>query len=235
LVLVLTLPSESLAEKTEKKSEKETKAEFIELLNYARDASKLPKNKADLVKKLKNGYDPNTEFKEGVPMLHFAAMKGDPNMVELLLEAGANIEVKGTNDMTALHGAAMNGKGDVVKFLLGRGAATEEVLTGKYRHETPLFLAIMGNHVECSKMLLDAYANVNSANSDGMTLLHTAAYQGNVQLVKLLLKNGADGGVIAKGKTAFHLAQMKGHKKVVKAIKNFEKRRLQKQQKKGEL
>jgi ankyrin repeat protein len=227
LVVVLTLPTEITAKSS--KTDAQTKKEFIELLNFARDESKLPKNKADLVKRLREGYNPNTEFKAGVPMLHFGAMKGDVNMVELLLGAGADIEIKGTNGMTALHGAAMNGKSDIVKLLLEQGAGTENVLDGKYREETPLFLAVMGSHVESARALLDGGANANAKNSDGMSLLHTSAFQGNRPITKLLLKNGADGGVVARGKTPYQLAQMKGHKKVTDAIKRFEQDRLKRQ------
>ena len=152
-------------------------------------------------------------------------------MVELLIEAGAQLDLKGTNGMTALHGAAMNGKADVVKILVKKGAPTEEVLSGKYRAETPLFLAVMGGHVDAAKALLNGNANVNAKNADGMTLLHTAAFQGSAPLAKLLLRKGADGGAVTKGKTAFQLAQMKGHKKVLKVIRNFQEQLLKQQRK----
>ena len=58
------------------------------------------------------------------------------------------------------------------------------------------------------KLLLDADADVNSRNKEGMTALMSAAWNSTAESVKLLLEAGADASVKdANGKTAWDYAQ----------------------------
>lgn len=62
---------------------------------------------------------------EGISPLTSAINKEAPNSVDvvaLLLDRGANVNAKGTLDVTPLHIAAANGNGAVVQILLDRGA-----------------------------------------------------------------------------------------------------------------
>ena len=51
-----------------------------------------------------------------------AASSGDVRAAEVLLEAGADIETKGSNGETAVIAAALNGHAPVVELLLEAGA-----------------------------------------------------------------------------------------------------------------
>ena len=57
--------------------------------------------------------------------LTWAAWTGQTQMVALLLERGANIDVKGMRGKTALAWAAEGGKQDIVTLLLEKGAAPD--------------------------------------------------------------------------------------------------------------
>ena len=197
----------------------ELKKDFVSLLEEKRAVSKAPKNGKELQAKLNAGYDPNSELKPGVPLLYFAAAKGERDMTAMLLTAGADINVRGMDGFTALAAAAMGGKSLVVKLLLEKGADLEPQLGGKYRKETPLFLAVMKNHPACITTLLKHKANVNALNSDNMTPLHIAVLSGKPKIVKQLLKAGADVTIVAKGKTALQFARMKKFKSIVAMLK----------------
>ena len=57
-------------------------------------------------------------------ILHIAARWGDYRAVELLLEAGMDVNILGDMDYTALHHAKLGGHENIVQLLLERGAST---------------------------------------------------------------------------------------------------------------
>ena len=58
----------------------------------------------------------------GDTQLHRAAWYGKAEMVKLLLERGADIDMKNKYGDTPIHQAAENGRTDIVKVLLSAGA-----------------------------------------------------------------------------------------------------------------
>lgn len=64
----------------------------------------------------------NHSFSKGMRPIHLAAGFGQPEMIELLLQYGADIETLDMKLNTPLHYAAMYGKIDSVKYLLEHGA-----------------------------------------------------------------------------------------------------------------
>jgi ankyrin repeat protein len=67
-----------------------------------------------------------------------AASKGNEDVVQLLLERGADINAEDHRGWTALHAAAVNGHVDVVRLLLERGA---DVLAWRSPINTPSWWA----------------------------------------------------------------------------------------------
>src|SRR5687767_2791450 len=88
---------------------------------------------------LKQGEDVNAAQGDGMTALHWAARKGDAELVQMLVYAGAN--VKATTRLgayTPLYLAAQAGKTDVIATLLAAGAdATVVTANGA----TPLMMA----------------------------------------------------------------------------------------------
>ena len=70
--------------------------------------------------------------------LHFACLRGNLQVVQYLVEKGANIEAKDWDKNTPLHLASYRGNTDVVKYLVSKGA-------NKYAkniwHQTPYDVA----------------------------------------------------------------------------------------------
>ena len=73
---------------------------------------------------LRNGITPDVQVENGVAALHAAAFtpKDDIQIVELLLNAGANVNIHGGLFGSALQAAAMSGKAKAVRLLLEHGA-----------------------------------------------------------------------------------------------------------------
>ncbi|MGE0043915.1 MAG: ankyrin repeat domain-containing protein, partial [Vicinamibacterales bacterium] len=146
---------------------------------------------------LKDGADVNDAQGDGMTALHWAAMKGNVELADMLLYAGAN--VKATTRLggyTPLHMAAKIGNGTVIAALLKAGAdANEATATGA----TPLMLASAAGDVDAVKALLDAGADVNAKESanDQTPIMFAAAFD-RVGALKLLLEHGADIKVASK-------------------------------------
>jgi ankyrin repeat protein len=62
---------------------------------------------------------------EGDTCLHIAATRGDVRAIQLLLEAGADINTIGDMGSTALHNAVSQGRVEAVKYLLNAGASKQ--------------------------------------------------------------------------------------------------------------
>lgn len=82
-------------------------------------------NIAAMKQMLADGADPNTKDPQsGSTLLATAALMGHTKIVALLLEHGANVNVRSRDGGTALHTAAFLGRAEVVKLLLEKGADT---------------------------------------------------------------------------------------------------------------
>ena len=93
--------------------------------------SAIDKEKIDVVRELlDSGIDPNKRpVPEGIPLegaypLHLAIVKGNNEIVQILLASGAqlDLEAKNKDEATPLHWAAFFGQTDMVSLLIQSGA-----------------------------------------------------------------------------------------------------------------
>jgi ankyrin repeat protein len=140
---------------------------------------------------LKSGEDVNAAQGDGMTALHWAAVKGDAEMAQLLLYAGAN--VKATTRIgayTPLYLAARGGFHEVVAALIAAGA---EIEAKTANGATPLMIAAAGGDVRTVSMLIENGADVNAQDTaKGETPLMYAAAYNRAEAIKVLLKHGAD-------------------------------------------
>lgn len=116
-----------------------------------------------------------------------AAETGYIELVKLLLEAGAAVNQKIKNDITALHMAAANGHAGAVKELIKAGANIDAIESDNDR--TALYFAAENGHVEVVEILLEADADISlEDDTHAFTPLHIAAKKGHVVIVNSLLK-----------------------------------------------
>ena len=126
---------------------------------------------------------------DGTTALHWAAHRDDLAIVELLIGAGADVNLTNDYGVTPLSLACTNGSAQVVARLLDAGADPEMRTAG----ETALMTAVRTGSVDTVEVLISHGADLGATEAaSGQTLLMTAAAEMHPSLVRLLLARGAD-------------------------------------------
>ena len=129
--------------------------------------------------------------------LHTSAMNGHLDLVKVLLNAGADIELKDDDSSTPLHIAATFGRPEVARTLISAGA---DVHARDFSGGTPLHVSRMP---EITNVLIQSGANVNARDEEGATPLHLCHAGGRG--AKLLVHAGADVNIMdSNGQTPLH-------------------------------
>ncbi|XP_036808530.1 histone-lysine N-methyltransferase EHMT2 isoform X5 [Oncorhynchus mykiss] len=153
--------------------------------------------------------------------LYPAAKQGEVQRVLLMLMEGIDpaYQADSQNRRCALHVAAQRGLLEVCYMLVQAGAKLD--IQDKSMR-TPLLEAIVNNHVEVTRYLVQSGACVYHIEEDGYTGLHHAAKLGSLDIVTLLLETGQvdinaqDSG----GWTPIIWAAEHKHIKVIRALLN---------------
>lgn len=132
---------------------------------------------------------------DGWTALHLAAFFGHPDVVDLLIDRGAGIDMLSTSmGNTPLQAATANGQAGVVKRLIERDADIDYVTAqGGY---TALHGAANGGYPEIAEMLLDAGADPSVTTDDGRTARDLAAARNHDDIVALIDEHS--GGDVAE-------------------------------------
>ena len=157
----------------------------------------------------------NNANKYGVTPLSAACQNGNPDMVALLLKAGANPSIALPGGETPLMTASRTGKLAVLKFLIAHGA---DVNAKDADHaQTALMWAAAEGNAEAISALIAAGADLSAVSKGGFTAYLFAAREGKVAAVTEFLKAGVpvDGALQAPhrqaGETAMVLAASNAH------------------------
>lgn len=139
---------------------------------------------------IEDGADVNKRNNNGGTPIMYAALSGQPQTVSLLIENHADVDAVAENGWTALMIASVKGYVNVAGLLLRHGADPNQ---GDVYAWTPLMRAAYENRLEIVELLAKRdNTRVNQRGENGVTALHLAVLQGNVNTVKLLLAQGAD-------------------------------------------
>ncbi|KAE8446343.1 hypothetical protein EG329_012092 [Mollisiaceae sp. DMI_Dod_QoI] len=151
----------------------------------------------------------------GTPLL-WAARNGRKAIVKLLLEKGANPEIKDRFSQTPLLLAVGKGYKAIVQLLLEKGANLDIV---DFIDRTLLSLAIEHKFEAIVELLVEKGADLEVENKFGLTSLLYAAKCSHEAVVKLLIEKGADLKAIDRySQTPLIYAVKQGHKAVVQLL-----------------
>jgi ankyrin repeat protein len=174
-----------------------------------------------LVKRLlDDGADVNAKVKSmvypcsnGWTALMYASNHSE--VVELLLQKGADINARANDGNTALKSAALEGNAEVVKLLLEKGA---DINSTTQHGNTALRSAAFEGNVDVVKILLERGADANGTGQVFGPLM-AASLKGHSSIVELLLNKGADvNATDSQLFTALSYASMESFSDVVKLL-----------------
>jgi len=127
---------------------------------------------------------------DGWTPLHLAAFFGKIDAARLLLNKGAKVDLRSTNEMQnlPLHAAAAGRHPDLVKLLLDHGAAANARQHGGW---TPLHSAAQNGDLDSARALIDGGADVQTRADNNQTPLDLALTKAQQSMVDFLEANGA--------------------------------------------
>ena len=141
------------------------------------------------------GLDVNSIDEKGISLLHKAVIIGNIDLVKLLVENGADldIELKRVNSnhmrLTPILYAVIQNKKNIVSYLINQGVDVDKKLNS---NTTILHHASAHNHVDLVQLIISKDADINSCDTNGMSPLHYASNIGNKKIIEILIEAGAN-------------------------------------------
>ncbi|XP_072337707.1 caskin-1 isoform X5 [Scyliorhinus torazame] len=166
----------------------------------------------------------NFQDLDGFSALHHVALNGNTELISLLIEAQATVDIKDNKAMRPLHYAAWQGKAEPMKMLLKAGSSLN---SQSDEGQIPLHLAAQHGHYEVSEMLLQHQSNPCIVDIAGKTPLDLACEFGRVGVVQLLLSSNMcaalleakPGDITDPNSTSpLHLAAKNGHIDIIRLL-----------------
>jgi ankyrin repeat protein len=167
----------------------------------------------NLIRLHANERDDNGEL----PLVVLSARGGSARDVQLLLDAGADVNAVAAAGQIPLHFASEQGDAELVNALVRGGAHLNQARTDD--ESTPVWMASYTGHCNIIDELFRSSADLNQARTDGSAPLWIASEKGHIDVVDALLRCKADVNTATwDGCTALCIASQKGHFCVVEAL-----------------
>jgi ankyrin len=167
-------------------------------------------------------------------MLHMASYWRNLELIQLLLNHGANINAQSTEDQTPLQKLGANiwdhrpqdDEIEIIRLLLDRGADADSSMDSN--HSTMLHWALYWQSNKLIQLLLDHGANINAPNKKYQTPLQKwwtnisnhGLWDDDIDVIRLFLEHGADvdSSINSNHSTMLHMALYWGSLAVVQLL-----------------
>ncbi|MEP6637576.1 MAG: ankyrin repeat domain-containing protein, partial [Acidobacteriota bacterium] len=155
----------------------------------------------------------------GTTALEHAVRNGNREMVQVLLDAGADVNARNNSRETVIMMLGEEATSDIVWDLINAGA---KVNLADEDGDTALMEAAAFHNLSVLRTLLEAGAKVDHRNKEGKTALMIAAGNGHLANVRSLIRAGADMNARDKeGKTVLDCAIENNQERVIKLLQSY--------------
>lgn len=142
----------------------------------------------EVTEAIQDGADVSIVDGRGMMPIHWAALRGHTQIVNILLENNTDVNSTNSADWTPIMQASFEGHTEIVQLLIEKGA---DVNAKTFVSGTALIFAAGKGHFEIVKILLEAGADSSveidgSENEDGMTALDYARREGHLEIAELI-------------------------------------------------
>ncbi|XP_027043650.1 ankyrin-3-like [Pocillopora damicornis] len=162
----------------------------------------------------------NTLDKDGLAPIHYAARYDHEEIVQLLIEGGADLDIFSGSESkftTPLQIAARFNSPATARLLVLNGVDVAK--QSSYGQQALHYAARRGNLKVVQVLLREGKAEVNAKDNENSTPLHAASQEGKLDVVEILLQYGADPSLSDNdGYTAVHLAAKDGYDDVLEKL-----------------
>lgn len=173
-------------------------------------------NLVKLTELVDQGGDLNDSSFKNLPLLHMATALGHVEIGKYLITKGADVNKKDQHELTALHIAVRYNQIEMFKLLMLNKA--DPNIETSIKGSAVVNMAYEREYYEMVKYALEKGANPHTLQF-GYSLLHNAAADGNYEILKCALENGADVNLKnANGETILHVATLYNKFDVVKLL-----------------
>ncbi|KAF6803456.1 hypothetical protein CSOJ01_10873 [Colletotrichum sojae] len=161
---------------------------------------------------LKAGAEPDIRGKYGLTALHHAACSDNVEMVRILLDNGAHVDIEADDEQsrcTLVCGAVENDSTEAAEILLNQGASLHHVTSIGYN---PLLIAKCYGRLEMMQVLVRRGADIKSIPHHlGGNALHFAAWAGHSRVVEALLELCQDSAYVDQKNNLGHTPLWMNH------------------------
>ena len=132
---------------------------------------------------------PEVDLDHKCTALHAAVQVNHPDIVQVLIDAGTDIEMKNNDGRSPLHMASCLGALTTVKMLVKAGVDLDQRDGNNF---TALRAAVKGKHADVVQVLIDAGADIETKDAEGRSPLLLASRLEDLTTMKMLVEAGAD-------------------------------------------
>lgn len=144
----------------------------------------------DLVRSLtERDIDINARTTSGATPLLIAAAYTHEDTVKLLIDLGADFELKDLYNRTLLHFVSERGMLDIVKYLVTMGC---DFNAKSVEGHSPFNLAVRYSYISVIEHFIDSGADLNCMDINEKTPVHYACIKGRLDIVTYLVSKGCD-------------------------------------------
>ncbi|MCP5062773.1 MAG: hypothetical protein GY936_09940 [Ignavibacteriae bacterium] len=136
---------------------------------------------------IRSGADINLQDKNGDPAIHWSAYSGEIDLTKLLLDKGAKTNLKSIHADGVMQVALKEWQDSIVTLLI----EYDKGIIIVNQKNKPLIDAVRKNDIQSVEKYLNK-KNSNTIDEAGTSLLIIASKNGYINIVKLLLQNGAN-------------------------------------------